>query len=556
MAHKIGDYVHYKYSNYLRYATRYPSGPQVNWSENKAAQIFLAQHKLIQAKAKNARTFENREAIRQDLEDKLNFMFSDTDLEIDAQFGPGATLKLQQAVQNILLNYFNSNTIINFDNASILDKNKSLSDLSSVSDELREKISKALKTKLADTNKDYTTYGAISKRLDILAQVFFELTKNNSYKNNNQFLTAVSSFWTKYTKEIQEIETDMKNFSKESRIAENVHYNFKIKNRTFVKDLQKLMDMLKQSYLNALVGRLGEILPLAGDYAKTSALASGLNDIDVYIQQLTQSLPTIDILNDGAGQWIGETERSNKLLNKNNFMLSKKDKQSGTDIISFAGETSKISYTQDKVDITIDLDGIGLKNIKASVKNVNFEALNETGFGVGLLSGTSVITRIQDYWNFTNHYLNVSANEGRQSDDIQPSYSLLIEAHQALKMTLAYYALVGGEWSQKRGSSVIKQMDKAEILIVNDNSQKKGKYKVYFIDEIINNSLSKDLGSIILKINESEDIPNWGNNFISVSNTKNSTLAYARIANIIAQMQRAKLEIAISPKIFTRNITK
>lgn len=578
-AHKIGDYVHYRYKNYLKYGLEYPAGSKAPWSEGQAIGVFQKQHQAMIDKAKKIRKFNDRENVRQQLEYRLNFLFSSNDEAINKQFGnqtingKTSTELLQDGIKAIISNYIGSisQTIgINLDNLNAWDNTHSNVDLTMLQKEDRENISNILKTKLASSNKKYSTFGAIRRRIDLLKS----LRRNMDFQigKNANFIKQLDSFFAKYESLIKEsinttayqINNDEKN-----RIGWNKRYDLSgstttsdgkiYSNKTFADELSNLIENLRMSFVNNIIGDLGEIVPVISNYVLNNIIDGSLTNINTALAQLN-TIPIQDILHDYKSNWTGQSERSNKILKKDNVITRKNNSTAANGMVTLAGETAKINYTQDKVDIIINLDNSGLnddlKDIKASVKNVNFNGANERG--ISILTGTSIIARIQDYWDFTNHYLNVTANNSSNSTvprEFSGNSVLLNQAHQALKMTLAYHALVGGDWTQKRNGSIT-QMDEAQVFIVNDNSQKKGHYKVYFMDELINKNLSQNLNSVIVKINGQETAPNWTNEFIEAKKgVKNSTLAYARIAKILAEMQRAKLEVAMSPEIL-KNITK
>ena len=149
-AHKIGDYVHDRYKNYLKYGLEYPAGSKTPWSEGQAIGIFQKQHQTMIDKAKKIRKFNDRENVRQQLEYRLNFLFSSNDEAINKQFGNQTingktpTELLQDGIKTIISNYIGSisQTIgINLDNLNAWDNAHSNVDLTMLQKEDRENIS-------------------------------------------------------------------------------------------------------------------------------------------------------------------------------------------------------------------------------------------------------------------------------------------------------------------------------------------------------------------------------------------------------------------------------
>ena len=124
------------------------------------------------------------------------------------------------------------------------------------------------------------------------------------------------------------------------------------------------------------------------------------------------------------------------------------------------------------------------------MKNINFAAAQSMGRGINIFSGTSSLNFLQDYPIFANHYLNITANLGRLAFDQAPS-GLIKQAHEEMKMTIALHALTGNVWGQSAGGAIGKTAQ-AEILVVNDTSNKYGQFKVYFMSDILN-TISKNL---------------------------------------------------------------
>ena len=154
---------------------------------------------------------------------------------------------------------------------------------------------------------------------------------------------------------------------------------------------------------------------------------------------------------------------------------------------------------------------------------------------VHLLSGRSVLALVQDYEIFLNHYLNVVSNH----PDKEPNTIDLTQAHEAMKLTILLKALEGGVFSNKGYT------DKAELFIINDNSQ--GKFKVYYIFDILD-EVSKKLE--YLKTGEYDEVTKLNNDWIGVEKEPNMSDAKVRISNLLKQLHEMPLEVSVSKQIF------
>jgi hypothetical protein len=93
-----------------------------------------------------------------------------------------------------------------------------------------------------------------------------------------------------------------------------------------------------------------------------------------------------------------------------------------------------------------------------------------------------------------------------------------------MKLTIATHALAGAM------RTTTGRQKTAEILIINDSST--GGFKVYYIADLIS-KLHDQMGSLNI---EGYNNPVWENDYIGERRQNNMTSAYARIANLLAQV--------------------
>lgn len=177
-----------------------------------------------------------------------------------------------------------------------------------------------------------------------------------------------------------------------------------------------------------------------------------------------------------------------------------------------------------------------------SVKNYNL-AKNSSG-KIHFLSGTSLIATLQEYPDFLNHYMNITADHpGRYSNTM-----LYTSAKNTLKLLLATKALEGGSISQGGAGK------KADILIINNSgnttSSAQGQYLVADINTIANN-LARSL-SILQHVSLGKPLDSSSFALDNVWQGENKVPYYgyamARIRKIIQQMHSTKFDVQISVK--------
>ena len=203
-------------------------------------------------------------------------------------------------------------------------------------------------------------------------------------------------------------------------------------------------------------------------------------------------------------------------------------------ITKFGNVNISKSYTQDKVDVKVEM--FDNNQINASVKNVNLS----NNRNVNIHSGTSILKFLQMYPEFANHYLNVTAvNNASRNRPAQ----LLQEAHNTLKYTLALHALAGGMIGKNK-SGQVGTSELSELFVVNDSS--KGRFKVYFISDIINNLENK------LDLLDAGDLNNlkiYKNEFVRDEAKRPYQNAFARISKILQEVHTEQIKLSINPKV-------
>lgn len=527
----VGNYIHYRFSNYREYGLGLNSGVSPNPNR-----VFANQkNKLLNSLPK--RSAKNQSIIKSTLENQLNFFFNPADSKsVTVGYTQEESERIKQAVINICqqaISNLNTNDVT-WDTLSV-----SGGGSVSLSDEELVEIKNASRSKFNPNKKSATTKGAVYRKLQILSAKRDQLADKASNSPlsavDKSFIKEVNNFEKSYKKLIKELKddlgTDFKYQEKKTERGDSFKTGGKYSytgHEGFLQSINNLMNMAKKTTNTLIQGQLGEFIPVASQYVFNRIAQVGLEEC---LNELTNNPSyAIDIIN---GKIVGNTDSrktisSEKVIGKH-----------GNDSMEVQIGDVKVntSFTKDKVDIILDLpEG---KVINASMKNININN------GIHLLRGTSSLKFLQEYPAFTNHYLNITANIGR--DDPAPE-SLVQHAHNIAKMTIALHALIGGVWGEQR-SGKYDYSAKAELLIINNTKGQRANFKVYFMSDIINTIIHNIKLVEITGLDEPQE---YTNKFIVMPDThpKNrvpdTERAFARVAKILAQLNTQKLEVQLS----------
>lgn len=522
---KVGSYIHYRYKNYSKYGLRVNDGIYPD-----PTAVFNAQRQDILSNAKSK--FEgNKEVIKAELEKRLNFFFNPM---ASGVIKTGYTDAQVAALESKIIQIFEQ-TISSLSKKELLNKTKidyntlaatggdsvTLGDSKKFMSSRRKNVIGG--DKAENVVKQFTKLKAVNDRIKELIKIRDNLNKNLNATSqaDRDFINKVEAFEKDYDELIKFVSANA-----ETKLGRS---NYKISDLgiNFVQDLQVLMDMTKQITNTAIEGYLGEYLPAISAEIYNRLEKEGIDDCLSYLDNNTQTFIEL-IKGDVVG---GNTSR--KVTSKDRFIQNAENKSKYDTDVKFGKADAHKNYTQDKVDVHFELpDGV----VNASMKNINFY----TG-KIHILSGSSTANFIQDYPVFANHYLNVTANIGRPD---RPNSNILMLAHNTFKLTLALHALMGGVIVQQKGASTLSRSEKADVFIVNDNSQK-GYFKVYFISDIIK-AISNDLS--LLSIENFKDPTQYSNNWLGDKKPDIDT-AFARVGKILSQLQVQKLQMSISTNV-------
>lgn len=183
-----------------------------------------------------------------------------------------------------------------------------------------------------------------------------------------------------------------------------------------------------------------------------------------------------------------------------------------------------ILSSKNKVDMTLE---VGKKEVNVSLKNYNLRG----GFDIHLVQAAPLLYMIKDEpIEFINHYLNLIADHPQDPNiRIKADY---VAAHDAMRLTLLFYALVG--YNQE------KQVD---TFIIRDKITQKT--KIYSIPQL----WSRIEGNPSLATVETKD----GKALSEIVLLNNREITWPkRVSNLLIDAHKQKISASLSPRIFQK----
>lgn len=184
------------------------------------------------------------------------------------------------------------------------------------------------------------------------------------------------------------------------------------------------------------------------------------------------------------------------------------------------------SGVEGKIDAVVNLDD---SQLKASVKNYNLSGGNPHIKGVTLVSGSSMLFLLSNQIRFLNHYLN-------QTVDTAPS-NVVVNANKEMKLMLLLLSFIGG--GMRKGANGQIYQNRADTFIINDKS-KPGSIRVVSIYELYEKIIQSNNPEISITL---DDTHTWKNT--KIGNNPDPALANQRISNILAQVHKKKITASI-----------
>lgn len=515
---KVGNYIHFRYENYLRRGLNiYKETSPAPWA------VLANQKKKLLNDVLASRADGQKSTIKTSLENQLNFFFNPQAVG-SIQFGytPQEAQALQQKIISLCEEALGklSGADINWSTLQATGVNN----IGIGNGALYEEFRKIRETRIGREGQSTTTTVAISRRLKALMDLRDSLGEDlEDGSVDQQFVNKLNKFQKKYQSIVDSLVQVQNGTNTQTNLGLRAKKISVTNNANFIKELQDLIDDTKKMTIQQINGLLGEYIPVLTQAVLSNVAEKGLEDT-LANMSFSQEL-LIPVF---GGQ------RSHKGLVSTNVITQKAVR--GSSNLSLEATLSdiktKVGTTFDKVDIQLQVPDQSTP-INASVKNIKNKKSR-----ISILDGTSSLEILQSYPEFANHYLNITA---LHPDGSAGKY-LLQGAHDVMKLTIALHALAGGNWGKESGSDIFKQNAMAEILVVNQQ----GKFKVYFMSDIIK-KVASNLDFIdIAKFNA---VHRWDNDYIGT--TPSVKAAYRRITNVLIQLHTQKLKVSLKPSVLS-----
>lgn len=523
---KIGNYIHYEFDNYLKYGIS-EDDPSRAMSIEQVNAVFEQQTRSIKRKLK--RQYETKQYDLEKIENVLNFYFSLQNGDKDSLLQRNLSEEHLQALHESIIQHIGKKAQGADINRRLIQSSMDKGGLSNeVLDSIlaeqtrttREVINRFLDSNFAKGKTATTT--SIETRINFLLKLRDSLSSTTNANEIISKINELESTWTSLKHDMQQ------NNEKKVVLSEGSTASF------FVNDLNELIASFKQGSTT-----------VHGDYAEAIvALAS-------YLATVGASTTIADFQNDIADilkKSVVANKKSQSTLLQSNFDTRyvhietvapesrwvKKDEQ---------GNVFTAHATQDKVDVVLTIDDM---NIPVSVKNYNLGMFSNPD--LHFLSGTSVLILTQDYASLMNHYLNV----GSAHPDKEAPNATLSKAKQAVKLIILLKALEGGVQKRNTETGTISPGDKAELIIINDNSQ--GRFRVFTLSTIL--GMIQDRIDDLVKTGDFDKVNLLNNDYQGDKGVPNDLHAQLRISHMLNQLHTMQLSVSIDKDVFRSSFSE
>lgn len=487
---KIGEYIHWRYENYMRYGLArklsIQSSPQGSLSK------YLQEAK--QEAIGHLRRVSNHEGKLKDLENKMQYIMGKrtgqgeiVDAKVIQEIQAGMLKSLQVKVNDLSAEDINWETLSLKPSGVDKVKNSKINieeALKSIDPERRLK----LQTLLRNLKKDRHNIASFKTRIEHVKAVVQSIGLGQTKESD-------------LLKEISKIEAALGN---------------KISGRFYDQSLvDDLISIAKQVITFASISKF------EGDMAEHFAAHVGKAIASVGQKAINEV--------------VGSLKEQN-VIKTTDFMK-------GLDPSSILGKSYRksedglyfetINQPDGKVDVNLTIDDT---IIGASIKNYNLSSKNPKLQSISLVSGTSLLYLFANKAKFLNHYLN-------QTVDTAPS-SIIQSANEQMKLMILLSAFVGG--GARKGQNGIYN-NRADLFIINDKSKKYG-IRVFSISELFETIIQAPnlMGGVEVNLKNSQ---RWNNKFYTEDGSGiqilNSAMATKRIQNILTQVHSLKLKASI-----------
>ena len=523
MPDRIGNYIHFKYDNYIRYGIGTKQRPK----QENIQSVFNQQKAYIKQEALRLSHGEKFGPIKTEIENRLNGL-RDRGKLLDLGWTEAEINDIQKRIEQLISEkidlkgsriIWDTLDVVSIDN----DFNNSVAGLS-----------------LLGEKSSINFISSVENRIEMLKSISASVTKELKMSNGftgEKFLENMKLISDSEDKIIKEVGSLWRNAQGQfTKVGAGIEEKRAIYNEDFIKAINENMKAARtqiQSYLKGVVGEM--YAAVMAEFTAAKSKEEGLKLLEQMEKDFEKSFE--------KNKMVGK-ETGAAVLLSSQFAITGGDKEKdnrhfindGKAFTHFGYGDASLNWTQNKVDLIMSLDSID-KPVDISIKNYN---LNHD---ITVHSGVNILSLTQDYPNFLNHYLNIAStrygpyNERKYSPDQGTIYKL----NALLRQTMALKGLSGGIWKLGKGGQISKG-NEATLLVVNDNS---GRYVVYAISDLI----WKILNNVeLIKIDSIPDTKTWKN--IWKTGELNYSNAYSRINMLLASLRSYHYKIQINKSLF------
>ena len=559
---KIGNYVHLRKLNYLRYGTNKPSSNQTAKPDFYTTDINEKRIEInLSARRDELKLNDMKEQDLKTLENYVNLIFSEGKKQGEITnndnnlFQQGLSLIREQILKDMQKEFGASLQLIDWNTGNV----KSSGSIS-MTKKMENNLSLPNKIRRNKRNdqgrKNYSPGSKLQTVMERYNAVISFFNKYGSSLLSDKKIIEFNKQMKKIAAEIQsaaktiqsELKTDPDtqiilntgNFRKIISYATTFSLEDDTKStfsmQTLIQDMNEIIKLLQTSY--SLKLQKGELLEISAYYASLlpelayKIANKGANET---IENIVKNL-----MQNNRSEKVGLSQRSSPEIKLDLF------DQNIADLISLKGYAKTKNNTlrlqgsvQDKTDIIFEwsLENPSLSNQKfrISAKNVN---LAENAFfkKITIVSGSSLLYMIQQAdATLVNHFLNISVERNKEADKkIRMESNGLTETfisrvHKELEAFLILEAFIG-----TRG-------DPASIFLVNDNSQH-GRVRAFNMSTLLNN-LTENMNFFTVKIGDGKisDLVE------TIKNDYSENGPEARIAQVLQQIHQKKVSVSFDP---------
>lgn len=535
----IGDYIHYRAINYVKYGTgRAPNyGPTTaNWAvaDQKARLMEVAKISKSNGLGKDGKKFARY----------IEWLMRPPDARSNG-YPDGESAELYNLAWEALVPFLEQEFGYAADRISRASGNI-FALIGGVNGFNKIKIKKEQKSIYAST---------IVKRLDMIEQalskgsysVVDKLTGNTKdVRYTESELNELQTFYTKLMVMKRQLSQEVQSKLDAVQIQQNGKVRQVLQNAQLDIPLdQSIYDFVNQ--INSLSslgrgaaaqykGQLFEWMVVAAAY-----IAQGLSG-DALKEAIAVGIGNASALNDGIfnTSWTGKNTTSVQYDSKDFISSADLSKILSNNYQQVGDLYVANNATQDKVDVQISMPSTGIKTLNLSIKNKNLTAPHAQP--VDLVKDSPLLVMLASLQNheFVNHYLNQHMEHAYRADTtylMNKASFAYNETARVLTLSIVERAFRG----YKQNAA------KADIFVINDNIT--GKVQIIDMADILTDLLTMDMNSMLSYVKIQPDLMT-----LTFPNTWSENSAEDRINKILANIHNMKVVVNIASSYFSKNL--